>query len=96
MLVYPASRTTYLEALKKGLIRILAEAGAIIMPPGCCTDGEPLWTRMTGSDRCLTTGDIDCHLRHSSTETEVYACSPATVAASAINAAITDPVRYLK
>ncbi|MEA3296321.1 MAG: aconitase family protein, partial [candidate division Zixibacteria bacterium] len=37
LLIIPASRTVYLEALRKGLIRIFSEAGAIVMPPGFCT-----------------------------------------------------------
>jgi homoaconitase/3-isopropylmalate dehydratase large subunit len=96
LLVFPASRNTYLEALKKGLIRVLAEAGATIMPPGCGGHDLPAWAMLTDGDRCLTTGDGVC-VGHSIPEkAEVYLCSPATAAASALNAAITDPSRYVK
>ena len=95
VLIYPASRTTFLEALKKGLIRVLAEAGAVIMPPGCeCLD-LPDWAMLTEGDRCLTTGLAEC-VNNTDGKAEVFQCSPATAAASALNAAITDPSRYVK
>ena len=50
LIVTPASRSIYQEAVKAGYIRTLAEAGAIITHPGCglccgracgiLTDGE--------------------------------------------------------
>ena len=50
LIVTPASRSIYREAIKAGYIEILAEAGAIITQPGCglccgraggiLTDGE--------------------------------------------------------
>lgn len=96
LLIYPASRTVFLESLKKGLIRALAEAGAVIMPPGCGCNDLPDWARLTDGDRCLTTGRAECIDAADDGKTEVYQCSPATAAASALNAAITDPSRYVK
>ena len=96
LLVFPASRNTYLEALKKGLIRVLAEAGATIMPPGCGSHDLPAWAMLTDGDRCLTTGDGACAGHSVPEKAEVYLCSPAAAAASALNAAVTDPSRYVK
>lgn len=96
LLVFPASRTTYLEALKKGLIRILSEAGAVIMPPGCGSHDLPAWAVLTDGDRCLTTGDGACVGLVVPEKAEVYLCSPATGAASALKAEVTDPSRYIK
>jgi homoaconitase/3-isopropylmalate dehydratase large subunit len=96
LLVFPASRTTYLEALKKGLIRILAEAGATIMPPGCGSHDLPAWAMPADGDRCLTTGDGACVGLAVPEKAEVYLCSPAAAAAAALKAAITDPSRYVK
>jgi len=92
--VCPASRTTYLEALKKGLIRVFAEAGAVVHPPGSAADAGPKWGGLAEGERCLTTGshvqiDPAC-----SKHGEVYLCSPVTAAASALNGTITDPTRY--
>jgi homoaconitase/3-isopropylmalate dehydratase large subunit len=96
LLIYPASRTVFLESLKKGLIRALAEAGAVIMPPGCGCHDLPAWARSTDGDRYLTTGRAECLNAAAGDKAEVYQCSPATAAASALNAAITDPSRYVK
>jgi len=41
VLVLPASRAIYMEALERGVLRTLAEAGAIILNPGC----GPAWAR---------------------------------------------------
>ncbi len=94
LLVYPASQSVFLEALKKGLIRALAEAGAVIMTPGCGIHDLPDWARPAGNDRCLVTGPVE-GLSTGGTY-EVYQCSPATAAASALNGAVTDPTRYVK
>lgn len=96
LLVYPASRRTYLEALKKGLIRILSEAGATIMPPGCGSHDLPAWAMLTEGDRCLTTGNGACAGPAVSPKAEAYLCSPATAAASALKGMVTDPSRYVK
>jgi len=89
LLVYPASRAVYLESLKKGHIRILAEAGAMILPPGF---GAHSRIPLAEGERCLTT---ECAPLDPSARELVYVGSPATAAATAINAAITEPARYL-
>ncbi len=95
LLVYPASRATYLEALKKGLIRVLAEAGATIMPPGCGAE-PPSWARAVKGDRCVTTGSRHCPGCSNADGAEIYIASPATAAASALSGAISDPTRFLR
>jgi 3-isopropylmalate/(R)-2-methylmalate dehydratase large subunit len=96
LLVLPASRAVFLEGLKKGLIRVLVEAGAVIMNPGCTLcfgGGSELFSQGL---RTLATSDGSFMRAKGEALSEVYLCSPATAAASAINAAITDPTRYLK
>jgi len=96
MLVVPASRSVYLEALKKGLIRVLVEAGAVMINPGCRVPLEEGQGLLAPDERCLVTAN--CRLREfdGSVNGEVYLCSAATAAASALNAAITDPSRYVR
>jgi 3-isopropylmalate/(R)-2-methylmalate dehydratase large subunit len=92
--IIPGSRTVYLEALKKGLIRVFIEAGAVVVHPGCCwgaSDGPQL---LAEGERCLTTSPFDVEARESSLDSESLLCSPATAAASALNGAITDPTGY--
>lgn len=92
--VLPASRTVYLEALKKGLIRMLSEAGAQILPPGhCARDGYPI-VQLGEGQRALSTANHAAPGCLGSELGEVYLCSPATAAASAMHASITDSTRY--
>lgn len=92
--VLPASRTTYLEALKKGLIRMLSEAGAQILPPGhCARDGYPI-IQLGEGQRALSTANHAAPGCLGPESGEVYLCSPATAAASALHAAVTDSTRY--
>ncbi len=94
--VYPGSRSVYLEALKKGLIRVFIEAGAMVMNPG----SEPFSSVRDGGfadgDRCLATTACDDVEGRCSGKSELYICSPATAAASALNGAVTDPTRYVR
>ena len=96
LVIFPASRVVFLEALKKGLIRVLVEAGAIIMHPGCNTCFGGNAEIFAVGSRTLATADGSFLKGGLALQTETYLCSPATAAASAINAAITDPTRYVK
>ncbi|MCH7690247.1 MAG: hypothetical protein IIA17_04275 [candidate division Zixibacteria bacterium] len=90
LFICPASRSVYLEALKKGLIRMFVESGAIVMNPGSEVAMVHDSSLFSDSETTLT-NSIERVLGDN-----VYYCSPATAAASALNAAITDPARYVK
>ncbi|HKK21862.1 MAG TPA: aconitase family protein, partial [candidate division Zixibacteria bacterium] len=95
LLVYPSSRTVYLEALKKGLIRVLVEAGAVVMYPGYGGLLD-INSMLASGERALATTN---HSRVSSapkSSCEIFLCSPATAAASALNGVVTDPTRFVK
>lgn len=94
MLIVPASRSVYLEALKKGLIRVFIEAGAVVTSPGCSLDFEGNQGLLAPGERCLVTANWRLKQHVDADIGEVYLCSAATAAASALNAAITDPSRY--
>ena len=96
MLVVPGSREVFLEALKKGLIRVFVEAGAIVMHPCCCPCQGTPQTMLADGERCLAATDSHLVEHIASSDAEVYLCSAATAAASALNATITDPTRYLR
>nr|MBN2278251.1 3-isopropylmalate dehydratase large subunit [candidate division Zixibacteria bacterium] len=96
LLIFPGSREIYLEALKKGLIRALVEAGAMIMSPGCgCCTGLHQGILAAG-ERCLATTNQNSRGQMGSPEAEIYLVSPATAAASALRGVITDPTGYFK
>lgn len=95
MLVFPASWRVYKEALKKGYIGTLVDAGAVIMNPGCgCCLGVHQGALGDG-EVALSTTNRNFKGRMGNPNSEVYLCSPAVAAASAIYGQITDP-RKLK
>ncbi|MCD6237053.1 MAG: 3-isopropylmalate dehydratase large subunit, partial [Thermoplasmata archaeon] len=91
MIVVPASREIYLQAMEKGYMQIFLEAGATIINPGC---GPCLGAHqgiLASGERAITSTNRNFRGRMGSPESEVYLASPATVAASALRGEITDP-----
>ena len=91
LLVTPASQKVYIEALKRGLLEILAEAGAYICNPTCgaCFGGH--MGILAPKEVCISSSNRNFVGRMGSPESEIYLASPATVAASAVKGEITDP-----
>ena len=96
MIVVPASREVYLEALKGGYIEIFLKAGATIINPGC---GPCLGAHqgvLASGEKAITSTNRNFRGRMGSPDSEIYLASPATVAVSAIKGEITDPREVLK
>ena len=93
-MIIPGSRTVYLEALKKGLIRVFIEAGALVVHPGTAMAAGDQWKMLSSQERGLTTTPLPMEDAPDGDGPEFYLCSPATAAASALNGSITDPTRY--
>lgn len=93
MLVFPASWRVYRQALKKGYLATLVDAGAVIMNPGCgCCLGVHQGALGDG-EVALSTTNRNFKGRMGNPNSEVYLCSPAVAAASAITGVITNPIK---
>ncbi|HOG29428.1 MAG TPA: 3-isopropylmalate dehydratase large subunit [Vicinamibacterales bacterium] len=91
MLVFPASWRIYKEAMRRGYLADLVEAGAVIMNPGCgCCLGVHQGALGDG-EVALSTTNRNFKGRMGNASGEVYLCSPAVAAASALAGVITDP-----
>jgi 3-isopropylmalate/(R)-2-methylmalate dehydratase large subunit len=91
MIVAPASREVYLQALDRGILKIFVEAGALVEPPCCaaCMGGH---TGILGpGEVCISSSNRNFRGRMGSPNAKIYLASPATVAASAVEGAIADP-----
>jgi 3-isopropylmalate/(R)-2-methylmalate dehydratase large subunit len=96
LLIYPGSRLAYLEALKKGLIRALVEAGALVMNPGCGPCKGTFQSVIAPGEKCLTTAGVNPGIESDISDAEIYVVSPATAAASALRGVITDPSGFAR
>jgi 3-isopropylmalate/(R)-2-methylmalate dehydratase large subunit len=91
LLVIPASREVYRQALDEGLMNIFVDAGALVCNPCCgpCLGGH---IGLLGpGEVSLSTSNRNFQGRQGSPEAEVYLSSAAVAAVSAIKGEITDP-----
>ncbi|SFM52522.1 3-isopropylmalate dehydratase large subunit [Thermodesulforhabdus norvegica] len=90
-LIFPATPSVYRQALEEGLLKIFAEAEAVIGPPTCgpCLGGH--MGILAKGERALATTNRNFVGRMGHPESEVYLCNPAVAAASAVLGRIAHP-----
>ena len=91
MLVFPASGRIYRQALGRGYLGTFMDAGAVVMNPGC---GPCLGVHegaLGDGETALSTTNRNFKGRMGNPKSEVYLCSPAVAAASALEGVICDP-----
>jgi len=91
MLIFPASGKIFRQALGKGYVGTLMQAGAVVMNSGC---GPCLGVHegaLGDGEVALSTTNRNFKGRMGNPNSEVYLCSPAVAAASAITGVITNP-----
>ncbi len=95
LLVVPASRQVFLDAMDKGYIQDLVAAGATFVTPGCAACLGTHEGLLASGERCITASNRNFPGRMGHREAEIYIGSPATVAASALTGCITDPTPFM-
>lgn len=88
--IFPNTKEGYLKALQSGMIEKFIRAGAMVGYPSCGSCVGYIGALSDG-EVCISSQNRNFRGRIGSYKAEIYLGSPATVAASAVMGAITDP-----
>ena len=91
LIVTPASRKIYEQALEDGTLAILAEAGAMITHPSCGLCCGRTGGILTDGERVVATNNRNFLGRMGTSKVEIFLASPATAAACAVAGKIVVP-----
>ena len=91
LIVFPGTQTIYLEAIKRGYVQTIVEAGGAVSTPTCgpCLGGHA--GILAAGERAISTTNRNFVGRMGHVDSEVYLASPAIAAASAILGKIGSP-----
>lgn len=96
VIIIPATQEIYKQAIREGLIEIFIDAEAVVSTPTCgpCLGGH--MGILAEGERALSTTNRNFVGRMGHPKSEIYLCSPAVAAASAITGEITPPDEVVK
>ncbi|MFH0771659.1 MAG: 3-isopropylmalate dehydratase large subunit [Candidatus Omnitrophota bacterium] len=94
-IIFPATQSIYLEAVKEGLIEVFIRAGCAVSTPTCgpCLGGH--MGILAEAERSIATTNRNFIGRMGHLKSEVYLSNPAVAAASAIKGRIAHPEEVL-
>ena len=91
LIVTPASRKIYKQAMDLGIMETLAEAGAIITHPGCGLCCGRTGGILSDGERVVATNNRNFLGRMGTSKVEIFLASPRTAAACAVAGKIVTP-----
>lgn len=91
LIVFPGTQKIYLDAIEKGYVQTIVEAGGAVSTPTCgpCLGGHA--GILAAGERAISTTNRNFVGRMGHVDSEVYLASPAIAAASAITGKISSP-----
>jgi 3-isopropylmalate/(R)-2-methylmalate dehydratase large subunit len=93
LIITPASREIFLQAMQEGLINIFIDSGALVTHPTCgvCLG---IFGTLAPGEVSLSASNRNFIGRQGSRDAQIYLAAPATVAASALKGQIADPREF--
>jgi 3-isopropylmalate/(R)-2-methylmalate dehydratase large subunit len=93
--VVPASKGVFLEAMEKGYVQTLIQAGATFVTPSCAACLGTHQGVLAAGETCITASSRNFPGRMGHADAGIFVASPASVAAAALEGQIADPAQYL-
>jgi 3-isopropylmalate/(R)-2-methylmalate dehydratase large subunit len=96
LIITPGSQAVYREAVRSGILETLVDAGAVVTPATCgaCFGGN--LGVLAPDEVCITASTRNFKGRMGASSAKIYMASPATVAASAVEGAISRAAHYFE
>ena len=91
LFVVPGSEQTTRRLAADGLLQVLIESGAVVLPPGCGPCNDAVVGPLHSGEVSISTATNNNHGRFGATDAQLYLGNPETVAASAVAGHILDP-----
>lgn len=91
LFIVPGSERSTKRLASEGVMQILLEAGAMLLPAGCGPCNDAVVGPVAAGEASISTATNNNAGRFGPTDARLFLGSPATVAASAIQGRITDP-----
>ncbi|HJM92185.1 MAG: aconitase/3-isopropylmalate dehydratase large subunit family protein [Alphaproteobacteria bacterium] len=96
LLVTPATQNIYREALRRGYVLTITEAGGVVTNATCGACGGGSLGVLGPGETCITASTRNFKGRMGDPEARIYMASPATVAASALQGCIASPLEHFQ